>query len=180
MKVRLNNKMVPPRTLLPEGADPYDPDVYADFWLTDYASALMQNEVIGFIRENRDKPFFMYYANPIPHNPLQAPERWVDYYVEKFGDEEPYGGERGYFPHRYPHAAYAAMVSYLDEQVGEIIETLKELGLFDHTIIIFSSDNGSYMYRLPGDKPDHVELNSVQGYWPTHHRPNAQCARRST
>ena len=142
MKVRLNNKMVPPRTGLPEGADPYDPEAYADFWLEEYASELMQNEVISFIKENRDNPFFMYYANPIPHNPLQAPKRWVDYYVEKFGDEEPYLGDRGYFPHRYPHAAYAAMVSYLDEQVGEIIETLKELGIYENTVILFSSDNG--------------------------------------
>ena len=141
-KVMLNNKMVPPRTGLPDGADPYDPEAYVDFWLNEYAAELMQKEVINFIRENRDGPFFMYYASPIPHNPLQAPQRWVDHYVEKFGDEPPYGGERGYFPHRYPHAAYAAMVSYLDEQVGEILETLKELDLYDNTIVIFSSDNG--------------------------------------
>jgi arylsulfatase A-like enzyme len=114
-KVPLNNKMVPPRTSLPEGADPYDLDSYADFWLTDYASELMQSEVIQFIKESKEQPFFMYYANPIPHNPLQAPRRWVDYYVKKFGDEEPYKGDRGYFPHRYPRACYAAMVSYLDE-----------------------------------------------------------------
>ena len=141
-KVKLNNKMVPPRTRLPEDADLYDPGAYADYWLREYSSELMQTEVINFIRENKDGPFFMYYANPIPHNPLQAPKRWVDYYVEKFGDEKPYDGERGYFPHRYPHAAYAAMVSYLDEQVGEIVATLKELGLYDNTLIIFSSDNG--------------------------------------
>jgi arylsulfatase len=141
-KVLLDNKMVPPRTGLPEGADPFDPEAYADFWLKEYASELMQHEVLHFIRENRDRPFFMYYANPIPHNPLQAPRKWVDYYVEKFGDEKPYLGERGYFPHRYPHAAYAAMVSYLDEQVGEIVETLKELGIYENTIVFFSSDNG--------------------------------------
>ena len=141
-KVLLDNKLVPPRTGLPDDADPYDPEAYADFWLKDYASELMQKELIHFIRENRDRPFFMYYANPIPHNPLQAPRKWVDYYVEKFGDEKPYLGERGYFPHRSPHAAYAAMVSYLDEQVGEIVETLKELGIYENTIIFFSSDNG--------------------------------------
>jgi arylsulfatase len=141
-KVLLDNKMVPPHTGLPEGADPYDSASYADFWLKEYASELMQQEVIRFIRENRDGRFFMYYANPIPHNPLQAPKRWVDHYVEKFGDEKPYLGERGYFPHRYPHAAYAAMVSTLDEQVGDIVETLKELGLYENTIILFSSDNG--------------------------------------
>ncbi|HLT94089.1 MAG TPA: sulfatase-like hydrolase/transferase, partial [Membranihabitans sp.] len=87
-------------------------------------------------------PFFMYYATTIPHAPLQAPKRWVDYYVEKFGDEEPYLGDQGYFPQRYPHASYAAMVSYFDEQVGEIVSALKELGLYENTLIIFTSDNG--------------------------------------
>ncbi len=141
-KVLLNNKMVKPNTKLSEGADPYNPDSYSDFWLTDYAPELMQKEVIQFIKENKDQPFFMYYASPVPHAPLQAPKRWVDYYVQKFGDEEPYLGERNYFPHRYPHACYAAMVSYFDEQVGEIVATLKELGLYENTLIIFSSDNG--------------------------------------
>ncbi|MFO8000163.1 MAG: arylsulfatase [Marinilabilia sp.] len=141
-KVQLNNKMVPPHTALPKGANPRDPESYSDFWLTDYAPRLMQKEVIQFIKGNIDQPFFMYYATPIPHVPLQAPKRWVDYYVEKFGDEKPYTGDEGYFPHRYPRAAYAAMVSYLDEQVGEIVTTLKEEGLYENTIIMFSSDNG--------------------------------------
>lgn len=151
-KVKLNNKMVPPKTQLADGGDPYDPDAYADFWLTDYTSELMQNEVISFIKESKDGPFFLYYANPIPHNPLQAPTRWVNHYVRKFGDEKPYEGDRGYFPHRYPRACYAAMVSYLDEQVGEIVATLKELGLYENTLIIFSSDNGP-TYTGGADSP---------------------------
>lgn len=141
-KVLLDNKLVPPGTKIPKGADPMNEDSYADFWLKDYSGELMQKEVINFITENKDQPFFMYYANPIPHAPLQAPKKWVDYYVKKFGDESPYLGNRGYFPNRYPHAAYAAMVSYMDEQVGEIVATLKELGLYENTLIIFSSDNG--------------------------------------
>lgn len=152
-KVPLNNKMVPPHTRLAEGADPYNPESYNDFWLTDYSSELMQNEVIQFINENKDRPFFMYYANIIPHNPLQAPKRWVDYYHEKFGDENPYLGEQGYFPHRYPHAAYAAMVSYFDEQVGELVATLKELGLYENTLIILSSDNGPTTDSGGADSP---------------------------
>jgi len=145
VKVLLNNKMVPPGSKIPEDADLYDSESYKDFWLTEYASELMQDQVINFIKENKEQPFFMYYANPIPHNPLQAPKEWIDYYFEKFGDEEPYDGSRGYFPHRYPHACYAAMVSYMDEQVGEIVATLKELGLYENTLIIFSSDNGPTM-----------------------------------
>jgi arylsulfatase len=141
-KIPLNNRMVPPGTRIPEGGDPYNIESYNDFWLNEYSSELMQKELIQFIKDHKDEPFFMYYANPVPHVPLQAPKRWVDYYVKKFGDEEPYSGDKGYFPHRYPHAAYAAMVSYFDEQVGEIVNTLKELGLFENTIILFSSDNG--------------------------------------
>lgn len=141
-KVLLNNKLVAPNSKLSKDADIYDEKSYSDFWLTDYSAELMQDEVINFIKENKEQPFFMYYATPIPHAPLQAPKRWVDYYLNKFGDEEPYLGNRGYFPHRYPRAAYAAMVSYLDEQVGEIISTLKEEGLYENTIIMFSSDNG--------------------------------------
>jgi arylsulfatase A-like enzyme len=142
-KVPLNNKIVLPNSKLSESADPYSPDSYSDFWLNDYTPELMQMEVIQFIKANKDQPFFMYYASPIPHAPLQAPKRWVDYYVQKFGDEKPYLGERNYFPHRYPHACYAAMVSYFDEQVGEIVAALKDLGLLENTLIIFSSDNGA-------------------------------------
>lgn len=141
-KILLDNKMVPPNTRLPEGADPYNPESYNNYRLTDYSPELMQKEVINFIKDNRDEPFFLYYANPVPHVPLQAPQKWTDYYVEKFGDEEPYLGERSYFPQRYPHAAYAAMVSDFDENMGEIIATLKELNLYDNTIIFFTSDNG--------------------------------------
>ena len=84
----------------------------------------------NFIKENKSNPFFLYWATPIPHAPLQAPKAWVDKYIEKFGDEEPYVGNKGYFPHRNPRAAYAAMVSYLDDQVGQLIQTLKALDLY--------------------------------------------------
>lgn len=71
-----------------------------------------------------------------------APKKWVDYYVKKFGDEEPYNGNSGYAPCRYPRATYAAMVSYFDSQVGELVKKLKKEGLYDNTLIIFTSDNG--------------------------------------
>lgn len=54
----------------------------------------------------------------------QAPEKWVDYYHKKFGDEKPFLGG-SYFPCRYPRATYAAMVSTLDEEVGKIVKKLK-------------------------------------------------------
>ncbi len=141
-KIWLDNELVVPNTKLDEGADPYDMASYAKYTQREYAPELMQKEVLSFVERNKDKPFFLYYATPIPHDPLQAPKRWVDYYNNKFGDEEPYLGDKGYFPNRYPHATYAAMISYLDEQVGELIDKLKALGIYDNTLIIFTSDNG--------------------------------------
>ena len=74
--------------------------------------------------------------------PLQAPQKWVNHYREKLGPEDPYLGNSGYYPNRTPRATYAAMISYLDEQVGEIVAKLKEIGEYENTFIIFSSDNG--------------------------------------
>jgi arylsulfatase len=102
----------------------------------------MLKEAVNFIKINKNKPFFLYYASPIPHAGLQAPKRWIDYYHKKFGKEEPYLGDKGYVPAQYPKATYAAMVSYLDEQVGELVSTLKKSGLYENTLIIFTSDNG--------------------------------------
>ena len=141
-RAHLNNDTVPPRTGLPEGADPYNMTSYQKFSLDDYAPELMFEKMSQFIADNQDEPFFFYWASPIPHMPLQAPQRWVDYYVDKFGEEDPYLGDRGYFPHRYPRAAYAAMVSYLDENIGKLVGQLKAAGIYENTLIIFSSDNG--------------------------------------
>lgn len=141
-KIWLNNEIVVPGTKLPESADTLDPNAYALFEQQDYAPQLMLDEALQFIDSVHQQPFFLYFASPLPHAPLQVPQKYVDYYVEKLGDEKPYLGQRSYFPHRYPRAAYAAMVSYLDEQVGKLIEKLKETGVYENTLIIFSSDNG--------------------------------------
>lgn len=138
----LANELVVPGTKLEEGADPNAPSSYAKYQLADYTPTLMLKEAQNFIKANQENPFFLYFASPIPHVPLQAPPHWVEYYQKKFGPEEPYIGDKGYFPNRTPRATYAAMVSYLDESVGELIKTLKVTGTFENTLIIFSSDNG--------------------------------------
>ncbi len=141
-RVYLKNDTVAPHEPFPEGADPLDPESYAKFHQGDYSEDRMFDALSGFVADNADQPFFLYWATAIPHVSLQAPQRWIDYYVEKFGDEEPYTGERGYAPQRYPRAAYAAMVSYLDENIGKLVQQLKEAGVYENTLIIFTSDNG--------------------------------------
>tara|TARA_B100001750_G_C15484120_1_gene587305 strand:- start:30 stop:1565 length:1536 start_codon:yes stop_codon:yes gene_type:complete len=140
----LNNKMIAPHSQLPPGADPLNPESYKDFSLNDYAPELMHKEALTFIENNSNSPFFLYYASPIPHVALQAPKRWVDYYIDKLGPEKPYIGDNNfpYFPNFTPRATYAGMISYLDEQVGEIVTKLKELNIYENTLIIFTSDNG--------------------------------------
>lgn len=138
----LANDTIAPHKKLDEGADPYDEASYANYNLKEYASEVMFEKITQFVDDNKDKPFFMYWADPIPHVALQAPKRWVDYYVKKFGDEEPYRGQKGYFPNRSPRATYAAMVSYLDENVGKLVSQLKKEGIYENTVIMFTSDNG--------------------------------------
>jgi len=141
-KVWLDNELVEPGTLLDSTADPLNIESYAKYTLKQYSPDLMYDESVKFIEENSKNPFFLFFTTPIPHAAIQAPQRWVDYYVKKFGDEKPYLGKSGYFPHRYPHAGYAAMISYLDEQIGKMVQKLKDLGIYENTIIIITSDNG--------------------------------------
>ncbi|NQZ58856.1 MAG: arylsulfatase, partial [Lentisphaeraceae bacterium] len=107
-----------------------------------YSADMMDVECLNFIRENKDQPFFLYYANPIPHLALQVPDENLQEYKEMWPGEKPYSGKRGYLPHKNPRAAYAAMVSHMDTSVGKILDLLKELKIDDNTMVVFTSDNG--------------------------------------
>lgn len=138
----LNNEIIPPRTPLDSLADPLEEKSYARYTQKDYAPAKIHEQALRFLENNKEDPFFLYYASPLPHLPLQAPKEWVDRYRQILGDEPPYLGDRGYFPNRYPRATYAAMIAYLDHQLGELIEKLKATGNYENTLIFFTSDNG--------------------------------------
>ncbi|MFT4685409.1 MAG: arylsulfatase A-like enzyme [Neolewinella sp.] len=140
-RVYLQNELQAPHVLHEQAPDQADSTFFNHFIQQDYAPELMQERALNFVRNHKEEPFFLYYASPLPHVPLQAPQRWVDHYREKIGEEETYRG-KAYFPSQYPMATYAAMISYLDEQVGELVAELKELGLYENTLIIFTSDNG--------------------------------------
>lgn len=108
----------------------------------DYAPAKMTEKALGFIERNKQKPFFLYLPYTIPHASLQAPDEYVRKYVGQF-DERPYYGQQGYASTKYPLSTYAALITYLDDQVGVIGRKIKELGLDENTLIMFSSDNGT-------------------------------------
>lgn len=144
----LDNKVIDPHTeKLAPGADPYDLASYAKYEQKEYANDLIFDRLLNFIDQHKTSPFFVMWTTPLPHVSLQAPQKWVQYYVDKFGNEKPYVGQAGYMPCRYPHATYAAMISYFDEQVGKLVEKLKAEGMYENTLIVFTSDNGSHLQR---------------------------------
>lgn len=144
-KVMLNNNPpVPGHAPLPEGADPDDPASYEAFKGEDYAPDRMLDEALQFIRDNRKGPFFLYLPSLIPHVALHVPDEDLEPYLGKW-EETPFTAEGGYgyTPHQTPRAAYAAMISRLDRDVGRIMALLGELGLEENTLVMFSSDNGT-------------------------------------
>lgn len=150
------------------------------------------------IREQLEKYYTYEYGPIIPHAELIVPE---DSIIQKFRGmypEKPYKGTEpgspafrkgGYCSQFHPHATFAAMVYRLDVYVGQIIQKLKDKGLYDNTIIIFASDNGPHMEG--GADPDFFNSNGIyRGYkrdlyeggirvpmiisWPGHVQPNTE------
>lgn len=106
-----------------------------------YAPKLIDERALAFIRHNKDRPFFLYYPNVLPHLPLQVPEEDLAQYRGKW-PETPYKAG-SYMSHDTPKACYAAMISLMDRQIGRMMELLGELGLKENTIVLFTSDNGT-------------------------------------
>jgi arylsulfatase A len=141
-----------------QGSDPNDPASYANFIGKQYAPDLCNERALQFIRENKDRPFFLYYPTIVPHLALQVPEDSLAEYKGKL-DDKPYTGGDGYLPHQYPHAAYAAMITRMDRDIGRMVQLVKELGLEDDTIFVFTSDNGA-VFKLAGFDPAYFKSNA--------------------
>ncbi|TDI41398.1 MAG: N-acetylgalactosamine-6-sulfatase [Acidobacteria bacterium] len=140
-KVRLDNEDFSPRQKLPEGADPTSASSYEGYSGRDYAMDFLTEEALAFVIENRSRPFFLYLPYVVPHLALQVPGDSLAEYENAF-DEEPYLGDNGYLPHPKPRAAYAAMITRMDRDIGRLLELLDALGLAENTVVMFSSDNG--------------------------------------
>ena len=93
----------------------------------EYLTDAFSREAVNFIENNHEKPFFMYLAYNAPHAPLQAPDK----YLERFKHIK-----------NKDRRTYAAMVSAVDDGVGNILKTLTKLKIEENTIVFFLSDNG--------------------------------------
>lgn len=155
-----NDPEIPGHASLAEGADPSDPRSYDQFKGSDYAPERINRQALEFIKANRDVPFFLYYPSVLPHVALHVPDQDLQPYLELAWNDPPFTRSQGsgYTPHFTPRAAYAAMISRLDSNVGRLLRLLDELGLADNTIVVFSSDNGTTHL---GDEVDFEFFNSV-------------------
>ena len=120
-----------------------------------FSQDLFTREALSFIKKNKDRPFFLYMPFAIPHLSIQVPEESLAQYRGKIPEAD--YKHRGYLKHPFPRAGYAAMISHLDRDVGKIMALLKELGLDDNTLVMFSSDNGPTYNRLGGSDSDFFE-----------------------
>jgi len=114
---------------------------------------VLAKEAGAFIRSSARgwKPFFLYLPLTAPHKPVWPHERFVG--KTKLG---PYGD----------------FVHQVDHTVGEVLGVLDDAGVADDTLVVYTSDNGSFMFRsAPGEK-DHVDSEGVQSYRPENHRAN--------
>lgn len=155
-----NEPPVPGHAALADGADPSDPDSYQRFKGQDYAPDRINAQALQFIRDNKDRPFFLYYPTIIPHVALHVPDEELKHYLDLNWQDPPFtrSSGYGYTPHFTPRAAYAAMITRMDRYMGRVFKLLDELDLADNTIVVFSSDNGTTHL---GEEVDYEFFESV-------------------
>lgn len=98
-------------------------EVYAN---GEYLTERITSKSVDFITRHKDEPFFLYVAYNAPHYPMHAPEQYLDRFPDLPEDRR----------------IMAAMLSAVDDGVGEIRRTLEQLGLMENTLLYFQSDNG--------------------------------------
>ncbi|MEM9016894.1 MAG: arylsulfatase [Verrucomicrobiota bacterium] len=108
-----------------------------------FAPDLYLAEAVEWLNDEarNEKPFFLLYSAPAPHASLSAPEEWIAKYRGKFPERSV--PEKHYRGTEEPNATFAAMISRLDWEVGQLIETVEAIGASEDTLILFASDNGA-------------------------------------
>ena len=122
-----------------------------------YSHDLIRDHALQFVRSHADAPFFLYFSPTIPHADLDVLETEKEHYEGRFCETPFVGNPNGYKSQDEPRATYAAMVSYLDKSVGDIVALLEEIGVADNTIVIFTSDNG--VHAEGGHDPYYFDSN---------------------
>ena len=115
-------------------------------------------DALTFLRQNKAKPFFLYYATWLVHTPIHTrSEKLLDKYCKKLGVEKP-ADDRGWTLEGQRNPFYCAMVEELDYHMGKVFDFLSETDdprwpghkLVENTYVIFTSDNGG-MEGHPGE-----------------------------
>lgn len=113
-----------------------------------YSSDLIHQKALAWLdKQSADQPFLGIFTYTLPHAELVQPEDSILLaYKGHFCTEKTFGGQQSsrYNPTNYGHAEFAAMITRLDAQVGEIMAKLEEKDLADNTVLIFTSDNGPH------------------------------------
>ncbi|MBU2881733.1 arylsulfatase [Psychrosphaera sp. B3R10] len=138
--VKLDNEPIKLHNLMLENFDYDNPLSYEQFTGGDFAQEHLNAAALDFIDSNKNKPFFLYLSYAMPHAALQAPDEEIEKYY--FEVDPPNKGSY-YNPTFKPRATRAAMVTYTDKHIGKVMTKLKEQGLDDNTLVIFTSDNGA-------------------------------------
>ncbi|MDA0346692.1 MAG: sulfatase [Verrucomicrobia bacterium] len=113
----------------------------------EYLPFRLADETEKFIRQHKDEPFLAYLSFYMVHGPLQTTEALWKKYRDK-ASAQPKPTERFLIDRTSPvrqvqdHPVYGGMVEAMDTAIGQVLNTLDELGLMDNTIVVFTSDNG--------------------------------------
>lgn len=123
----------------------------------DYVNDLFTAETLDIIGRDDDRPFFLYLNFTVPHAELLAPESAIAPFRSEFDEPAPFvnaaadgrqtgppGPSLGYRSQPTPRAAFAAMVTRMDAHVGRILDRLREAGMDERTLVLFTSDNGPH------------------------------------
>ncbi len=123
-----------------------------------YSEEVVTQEALDYIDRQKDGPFFLHLALQIPHASLRAKEEWKDKYRPILKEKRlPDRRHPHYSWEREPKTTYAAMVSYMDHNIGLILDRLEEHGIAENTLVFFASDNGAM--QEGGHKRDSFDSN---------------------
>ncbi len=118
-----------------------------------YLSDFLSDQAASFIKTSAatDEPFFLYYADFLVHKPFEAKERYLKHFNQKTPSEN----------QKSPMAA--AMIKSLDDSVGKIAAALRESGVSDNTLFVFTSDNGGLSYEEDGHREANTSNRPLRG-----------------